>query len=350
MATGTSSGKPSNAACGASPTSSQRVTAACRRRPRGAARAACARWSSTFVETWATGLSRARSARRRSPARRAGPRRRPRGCSAAMARASARVAGAASSRLNATSGARAATSVAPVRGSGCRRAEVGPQLVVRDAFGEGGQAALAQLRARASAGQLAVEEHGQAGAPELLARDERGGAGGAAAGGVEVDDRRDVERADVRVAAVVGAQVDELGAGAGARDEGADDRVRVAGERVDGAVVVGVGVDVEQPGARGGEGVADLGDDAGVAALGDVGDREQDVVGGPVTAASRCHRRPSGAGVCRIHRAPRELFDTPGRRIEVERAPGVRRGRGVIRAASDRRRAPASRRSTASAR
>ena len=59
-------------------------------------------------------------------------------------------------------------------------------------------AASAAARGVATAGKLAVEEHGHF---ELLAdpvgEDERLGAGGAAGGLVEIDDGRHVERADM---------------------------------------------------------------------------------------------------------------------------------------------------------
>ena len=70
--------------------------------------------------------------------------------------------------------------------------------------GQLGEAAAAQLGARAAAGERAVEEHGQ---PELVAQavgdHERLGARGAAPAVVEEDDRRDVERADVRMRAAL---------------------------------------------------------------------------------------------------------------------------------------------------
>ena len=209
LATGTSSGKPSNAACGreADELAAGR-SAHGARPPRRAARGVVRRWSSTFVETCATGVP---------PAVSAMPDRAHAGQALGAALADERgdrarvverrrrreldVEG--DERRAGADERRAAARV------GLPRAEVRPQLAGGDALGERRQAAAAQLRARAPAGELAVEEDRQAGAPELLARDERGGAGGAAAGGVEVDERRDVERADVRVAAALGAQVDE---------------------------------------------------------------------------------------------------------------------------------------------
>ncbi len=73
---------------------------------------------------------------------------------------------------------------------------------------EPGDAATPQLGARAArrvAGELAVEEDGHAElAADALAEDERLGAGGAARARVEVDERDDVDRADVRVRAGIG--------------------------------------------------------------------------------------------------------------------------------------------------
>ena len=61
----------------------------------------------------------------------------------------------------------------------------------------------AQLRARAPAAELAVEVHGDAEPPELLGEHQRLGAGGAAVGLLEVDDRGDVDDAHARVQARV---------------------------------------------------------------------------------------------------------------------------------------------------
>ena len=69
----------------------------------------------------------------------------------------------------------------------------------------------AQLRAGAAAGQLAVQEHRQLelrGQP--VGEHQRLGAGGTAIGVVEVDDRRDVDRAHARVDALVADDVDLL--------------------------------------------------------------------------------------------------------------------------------------------
>ena len=177
--------------------------------------------------------------------------------SAAIARASGSVAGGGELEVEGDERRAGADEHGAAARVGRARAEVGPDVAGRDALGELRQAADAQLGARAPAGEQAVEEDRQAGAPELLARDERRRAGGAAARVVEEDERRDVERADVRVAAALGAQVDVLLARAGARDERGHELRRVAGEREDAAVVVGVGVHVEQVRAGGGERRAD---------------------------------------------------------------------------------------------
>ena len=178
--------------------------------------------------------------------------------------------------MKATSGGRAATSTAPLRGSSRRGPKSGASSPASIRCVEAGEAAAAQLRARAPVGERAVEQDRQARAAELLAGDERRGAGRAAPRVVEEDDRRHVERADVRVAAARLAQVDQPATGAGAGDERADDLLRVAGERVHAAVMVGIGVDVEQPRAGRAERLADRGDDGRVASLGDVRDRQQE--------------------------------------------------------------------------
>ena len=71
------------------------------------------RWSSTLVDTCATPRASSQSPIARRPGRPSGP---PSRIAAAIALASATVAGAASSTLNATSGGRAATSTAPALG------------------------------------------------------------------------------------------------------------------------------------------------------------------------------------------------------------------------------------------
>ena len=101
--------------------------------------------------------------------------------------------------MNAISGGRAATSVAPAVGW-----RAGPKsgLKLLEAAG------LAQLGAGAAAGQLAVEIHGDAELPDLVGEHERLGARGALVGLVEVDDRRHVDGSDARVQALVARQVD----------------------------------------------------------------------------------------------------------------------------------------------
>ena len=94
---------------------------------------------------------------------------------------------------------------APVRQA---RAEVRPQLARLHPQPELGQAAVAEVGALGPLGparQLAVEEDRDAEAADLGGDGDRLGAGGVAVGGVEPDQRADVERADRRVDAVVGA-------------------------------------------------------------------------------------------------------------------------------------------------
>ena len=117
-----------------------------------------------------------------------------------------RVAGGASSTLNATSGGRAPTSTAPAVGCSCGGPKSGFSSPVSIRCRERGRAAAAQLGAGAAVGEHPVQKDGQL---ELLAEPvgehERLGARGAAIGVVEEHDRCDVERADARVDAVVGA-------------------------------------------------------------------------------------------------------------------------------------------------
>ena len=107
-------------------------------------------------------------------------------------------------------------------------------------------------------------------------------------GGVEVDQRHDVDRSDVRVragrrriAARAGDDIDRLDRHARAAQQRVGERSLAPGEREHRAMVVAVAVHVEQPDLAvrrgvgrecGGERV----DGARVAALGDVGHGEQD--------------------------------------------------------------------------
>ena len=139
-----------------------------RSRARGARTAAttCAAvtlvWSSMLVETWTALLSWRPRARTSSVVLEV------------LARSPSPVSRVASiSTLNATSGGRAATSVAPAVGCALR-AEVGLEVV--EAAGS------SQLRARPPAGELAVEVDGDAELPELVGEDQRLGARGASSG------------------------------------------------------------------------------------------------------------------------------------------------------------------------
>ena len=128
-----------------------------------------------------------------------------------------------------------------------RRAEIGAQLSRGHAPRELLRPASAQLGSGASAGQLAVEEDRQVErAPELVRGDQRLGAGRALVGGVDPDDRRDVERPHERVRARVIADVHARDDLARAVHERGRQRARRAGQRDRRAVVLGVGVEVEQ--------------------------------------------------------------------------------------------------------
>ena len=109
------------------------------------------------------------------------------------------------------------------------------------------EAAASQLRARAPAREIAVEEYGKL---EPLAEHVREHQClrrcGSAVRIVQIDDRRNVDRAYARMRSVVARDVDQL---QGASRTGKDYRCELtgrAGEREDGAVVIRVEVDVER--------------------------------------------------------------------------------------------------------
>ena len=136
------------------------------------------------------------------------------------------------------------------RRMGAPRSEVRDELTRLDAPFQPRRAAapdvgaLALLRPRR---ELAVQEHRH---PELLAHEPGGRqrlrAGGAAALVVEVDDRHHVERAHVRVDAVVARDVDPLDRRPGEVQERRRQLALRRREREHGAVVVGIGVQVEE--------------------------------------------------------------------------------------------------------
>ena len=157
------------------------------------------------------------------------------------------------------------------------RAGIGGQLAAVDCLLKPLGAALAQLRARAPARERAVEEHRQL---ELerkrVGEDQRLGDRGAAIGGVEVHDRRDVDRAHARVHSLVPGQVDALDGDARGVGDMACQRPRLTPDREHRAMVVRVGRYVDEPGAeRGADGI----DGRLVATFGDVGDGEQHAAG-----------------------------------------------------------------------
>ncbi len=155
-------------------------------------------WSSMLVETWMASPACRPSARR--PGRPSLP---PSRMAAAIRLASSSVAGGSSSTLNATSGGRAATSVAPAVGCRLRRAVVGPQA--------GERAGRAQARARAPARERAVQVDRELQvAAEPVGEQQRLRHRGAALGVGAVDDRGDVDDPDARVDAGVRGQVDPL--------------------------------------------------------------------------------------------------------------------------------------------
>ena len=104
--------------------------------------------------------------------------------------------------MKAASGGRAVTRVAPALRCGRSGPEVGAQLPRLHPQPELGQAAVAEVGALGAVGrgrQLAVEEDGDAEAADLGGDVAGGCAGGVAIGGVEPDERADIEGADRRV-------------------------------------------------------------------------------------------------------------------------------------------------------
>ena len=149
-----------------------------------------------------------------------------------------------------------------------RRAVVGREA--------GQRARRAQARAGAPARERAVQIDGQAEvAAEPVREQQRLGGRGAPLGIGAVDDGRDVEHAHARVQPLVRGQVDPLDRLARALQQRLVQPAGLPGEREHAAVVVRVAVDVEQARAAADEGGADGVERLAVAALGDVGDGEE---------------------------------------------------------------------------
>ena len=142
----------------------------------------------------------------RSPGRPSGPPSRRR---AAMSRAVCPSAGGASSRLKATSGARAATSVAPALGWGRRGPKSGRSSPARRRSASPARPPRRELGAGAPPGEGSVEEDRE---PELLGEqvgdEQRLGAGRSLVAPVNEDDGHDVDGTYVRVKPPRGAEVD----------------------------------------------------------------------------------------------------------------------------------------------
>ncbi len=173
-----------------------------------------------------------------------------------------------------------------------RRAEVRTDLTGGQPAGEFIGAAAADLSSGSPARQDAVQEYRQAElVPQPIGQDKRLRRGGPGVLIAEIDDRRDIQYADTRVGAGVGAEVDR---GHGCRpgvDNGAGEHARGARHRVDAALVIAVAVDIEQSHTRTlRHGLGNPRDRPGVAALRDVGNRQQ--CGGG-QAASRTYFPPS---------------------------------------------------------
>ena len=258
-------GMPSSAARGARPTSSALATARVPARPpRRPARAAPRAGRSTFIETCATPPLSATADRANSRqalrSALADEGRDPPGVLHRRRRGSA-------ARLNATSGGLAATSVAPA--VGCIRG--GPKsgrsaargsAVAGHPLGQPGDPTAAQLRARRaeparSPAELAVQEHRHRQLrADPVGDDERLGARRPARRGIQVDDRRHVQRADVRDADPAGSSRRRGSRRSrrsarrprGPREHRVRERSGRPGEREHRAVVVGVAS--ERPAAR----------------------------------------------------------------------------------------------------
>src|SRR5207342_2400749 len=95
-------------------------------------------------------------------------------------------------------------------------------------------AEIGALGALRPARQLAIKEDGDAKATDLLGDLDREGAGGFAVGGVDPDDRADVERSDRRVQAGVAGHVEDLDRLLGAGDESVAQARGPGREREDG--------------------------------------------------------------------------------------------------------------------
>jgi hypothetical protein len=149
--------------------------------------------------------------------------------------------------------------------------------------GEGVERAGAPQRgSRAPARECAVQVDGQVEvAAEPVPEQQRLRARRPALGLRAVHDRGDVERPHARVHARVGGEVDPVQRDPRPLDERLMQLARRAREREHGAVVVGVGVDVEDAGAVVAEGGGDRVEHGVVAALGDVGDGQQQRVSPP---------------------------------------------------------------------
>ena len=153
------------------------------------------------------------------------------------------------------------------------RSEVGALLAVPDPLREGGEAATSQLSARAPAREIAVEEHGKLEPlAEHVREDQRLRGRGAAVCVVQVDDRRNIDRADARMRSLVAGDVDGLQRAPRTGEDRGRDLTGRAGERKHRAVVVRIEVDVDRARAERG---ADRVDRRLVAPLGEVGDGEQ---------------------------------------------------------------------------
>ena len=164
-----------------------------------------------------------------------------------------------------------------------------------------GGSALAEVGALVALGagrKLAVEEDGDA---------ERGDPLSGLAGGrhrclvaiVQLpDDRADIEGADVRVQALMGAEVDQVDGVGGARHQRLDELGRLGRHREDAAVVLGVVVAVENSGVCA-QGRLQGADHADVPALGEVRDSDERHLAahGISSSPSRTIASPSSSSV-----------------------------------------------------
>ena len=134
------------------------------------------------------------------------------------------------------------------------------------------EAPAAELVGSASSTRVGVQEDGQTERRETVGELVHEALRVLVQGVVEGDDRHDVERADVRVHAVVRTHVDLLHRDRSCRDQAVAEAAGRTAGREDGAVVIDVDVHVEHPGSPALERLPEGVERAGVTALAEVRD------------------------------------------------------------------------------